>query len=182
MLHGVGDRFAGQEVGVGLDIVGQPRQRVRIDAHRDRQTRSRDQRVQRTGQPAVPEDRGVDPLGGLTQPGKHPVDLLGEVVEDLVGAFRFLAHRLAAEPDVQAQHHQLALDAVVQVAGQLPTCLVLGAQGAPSGQLERGCLTLDQCHLAPQPRAHVLQGRRERADLVGARDLELGIEVAVGDP
>lgn len=138
--------------------------------------------MQRTGQPAIPEDRGVDPLRGLTQPGKHPVDLLGEIVEDLVGTLGLLANRLSAEPDVQAQHHQLALDPVMQVAGQLPACFVLGTQGAPSGQLERSCLAFDQRYLSPEPGPHVLQRRRERADLVGGGHLELGIEVTIGDP
>ena len=105
----VRQRLRDQEVRGGLDRRGQPLLR-QLHLHLHRHRRPLGERVDRRGEPAVGEDRGMDAARELAQLRQRARQPLRQLVDR-----RVLQPRLE-HPQVQRERDELLLRAVVQVA------------------------------------------------------------------
>jgi hypothetical protein len=114
VLGHVGQRLGDGEVGGRLDRGGQPVGHV--DRHRARHRAARGERGDRGVEPAVGEDRGVDPAGEVAQLGERDLGVLVRAGQQLRGGLRIGLDPLARHPEVHRQRDETGLRAVVQVA------------------------------------------------------------------
>ena len=127
VLRDVRERFADGEVGGGLDRDRQPRGRQR-ELELDRHRRAIGQSGQGVAEAAVAQDRGVQPVGKVTQVGEarsQVAEHLGELGPRVLAELR-----LRPQPDLQPQRdgHEPLLRAVVEVAFDLAPGAIGGVQ------------------------------------------------------
>ena len=147
VLHGVGDQLGRQEVGVCLVLPIEAWERVGVAVHPHGQRGAAGQAEQGPRQPPVPQDRREDVLRGVAQPRDDPVDLLGELRRDRLDLRRVALDGGLGETDPEPEHHQLLLDAVVQVRRQPATLLVASAGDPLRARAQRPRLAGDQIEL-----------------------------------
>ena len=135
MLDGVGDGFADDEVGGGLDVAGEALVEADVDVHWQRGTLGEE--ADGGFEAFLGEDGGVDAAGHLAQRGQRLGQLMAGVV-DLGGDVVVTGRRGVLGDGLQAEGEgdQLLLGAVVEVALDAPAGLVLGGDDSFPGSLQ----------------------------------------------
>ena len=127
VLGHVGQRLAHDEVGRGLDRLGQAL--VERDVDRDRQRRAVGDGLDRRAQAVVGEDGGMQAARQLAQLLERAAELVAGAVEHRAQR-RVVGHAAGRQAHGERRRHQPLLGAVVQVALQAPALGVAGLDDA----------------------------------------------------